>query len=380
MSENVKQEGEFKVKKKTGRPKKLVSDGDTVKVDLSKKQEETPQEEEVTKVVIKDEQPVEEVVEINMPEKEEEKAEEVQEEAPVLQEVAEEETPVTYEPEVEQPKINLPENIEKLVTFMNDTNGTIEDYVRLNADYSKADNDTLIREYYKHTKPHLEYDEVEFLLDDTFSYDEDMDDERTIKKKKLAYKEEVAKAKNFLETTKQKYYEEIKSRPGINADGQKAIDFFNRYNEEQKVVQSQHQRFQNNTKKFFTDNFKGFDIKVGEKKFRYGVKNTDNVAKAQSDLTNFIGKFLDEKGEVQDYAGYHKAIFAAENVDTIAQHFYEQGKADAVKDVMAKSKNITTDKPRTSPGEVFTNGIRVRAISGADSSKLKINTTYKSKT
>jgi hypothetical protein len=201
-----------------------------------------------------------------------------------------------------------------------------------------------------------------------------VDDERDIRKKKLARKEEIAKARKFLEDTKSKYYDEIKLRPGVTQDQQKAMDFFNRYNEEQKMVQQNHNNFKQNTLKYFNQEFKGFDFSVGEKKFRYNVNNTGDVASNQSDLTNLIGKFLDNKGEVKDYKGYHKAIFAAQNADTIANHFYEQGKADATKDIMAKSKNISNEPRQTSNGEVYINGLKVRAISGVDSSKLKIKT------
>jgi len=378
MSEEVKEEGSFKIKKKPGRPKKLTNKGETIKVDLSKKQD--PVEEEVTKVVIDEakeeaikEEPVKEVVEETTEEKvtpiqevtEEEKVEEKKE--PVVETA----------PEPAKPEINLPENVEKLVKFMEETGGTVEDYVRLNADYSNINDDALIREYYKQTKPHLDIEEVNFLLEDNFSFDEEVDEERDIKKKKLAFKEEIAKARKFLEETKSKYYDEIKLRPGVTQDQQKATDFFNRYNEEQKMVQDQHKRFQSNTKNYFNQEFKGFDFNIGEKKFRYGVSDTDGVANTQSDLTNFVGKFLNEKGEVKDYAGYHKAIYAAENADTIANHFYEQGKADAVKDVMAKSKNVSNEPRVTSTGDVFINGLRVKAISGVDSSKLKIKTKQK---
>ena len=372
MSEEVKEEGSFKIKKKPGKPKKLTNKGETIKVDLSKK--EDPVEEEVTRVVIDDakeeaviKEPIKEVVE-----------ETTEEKVIPIQEVTEEKVEEVKEPVVEtapepaKPEINLPENIEKLVKFMEDTGGTVEDYVRLSADYSTVNDDALVREYYKHTKPHLDIEEVNFLLEDNFSFDEDMDEERDIRKKKLAFKEEIAKARNFLEDTKSKYYDEIKLRPGVTQDQQKATDFFNRYNEEQKMVQNQHEKFQSNTKNYFNQEFKGFDFKVGEKKFRYGVSDTDGVANTQSDLTNFVGKFLDEKGEVKDYAGYHKAIYAAENSDTIANHFYEQGRADAVKDVMAKSKNVSNEPRVTSTGDVFINGMKVKAISGVDSSKLKL--------
>ena len=386
MSEEVKKEGSFKVKKKPGRPRKLVSQDETIKVDLNKKEEDAVEEQKTDEVSVRDGSEVsEEVPQENNEETTEEpsgESKEKEEEVITISEITEEEQqteePVveqTTEPVVEQRQ--LPENIEKLVQFMEDTGGTVEDYVRINADYSNVDNNTLLQEYYRRTRPHLDYEEISFLMEDNFKYDEEVDDERDIRKKKLAYKEEIAKAKNFLEETKKKYYDEIKLRPGVTQEQQKAMDFFNRYNEEQKMVQEQHGRFKQRTDSFFNKEFKGFNFNVGEKKFRFKVANTTNVAKNQSDLTNLVGKFLDNKGEVKDYAGYHKAIYAAENADTIANHFYEQGKADAVKDMMAKSKNVSNEPRVTSTGDVFINGLRVKAISGVDSSKLKIKTKQK---
>ena len=385
MSEEVKEEGSFKVKKKPGRPRKLVSQDETIKVDLNKKEEDAVEEQKTDEVSVRDGSEVsEEVPQENNEETIEEpsgESKEKEEEVITISEITEEEQqteePVveqTTEPVVEQRQ--LPENIEKLVQFMEDTGGTVEDYVRINADYSNVDNNTLLQEYYRRTRPHLDYEEISFLMEDNFNYDEEVDDERDIRKKKLAYKEEIAKAKNFLEETKKKYYDEIKLRPGVTQEQQKAMDFFNRYNEEQKMVQEQHGRFKQRTDNFFNKEFKGFNFDVGDKKFRFKVANTTNVAKNQSDLTNLVGKFLDNKGEVKDYAGYHKAIYAAENADTIASHFYEQGKSDAIKDMTAKSKNITEDARQTAAnaGDVFINGLRVKAISGANSSKLRIKT------
>jgi hypothetical protein len=276
------------------------------------------------------------------------------------------------EPVPTVPQLELPENVEKLVSFMQETGGTVQDYVRLNADYSNVDQDTLLKEYYKQTKSHLDQEEIGFLMEDKFDFDEDIDEERDIRAKKLAKKEEVAKAKKFLEGVKDKYYSEIKSKPGLSADQQKASDFFNRYNEEQQLAEQQHSAFKENTKQMFSQDFKGFDFKLGEKTFRYGIQNTEKVAERQSNLNNLIGKFLNDKGEVTDTKGYHKAIYAAENVDTIAKHFYEQGKSDAVKEVMAKSKNTTVEARSTAPSDVTIGGFQVRSINGVDSSKLRI--------
>jgi hypothetical protein len=267
----------------------------------------------------------------------------------------------------------LPENIEKLVSFMEETGGTIEDYTRLNADYSKVDDVTLLKEYYKKEKPYLEGEDIDLILED-FVYDEDVDEEKDMRKKKIAFKEEVAKAKSYLEETKSKYYDEIKLRPGVTQDQQKAMDFFNRYNKQQEQAEQQHTQFKESTKQLFNDSFEGFDIKVGEKNYKYNIQNRDKVAESQSNIKNLVGKFLDAEGNVIDTKGYHKAMYAADNVDKIAAHFYEQGKADAVKEVVNNSKNLSSTKARSTQGEVFLNGFKVKAISGADSTKLKIKT------
>ena len=355
---------------------KTVEDNVT-KVDLSKTEKtetDAVQEQTTDEAVLQDEKPevgLQEVVEENK----QEEAEEVITIGETTEEVAEE---VTEKQVVNStPKVDLPENVEKLVDFMKETGGTLQDYVRLNADYSNVDSDTLLTEYYKQTKSHLNAAEIDFLMEDRFEFDEEVDEEREIRKKKLAKKEEVAKAKKFLESLKDKYYSDIKLRPGLSPEQQKASEFFNRYNENQKIAEQQHSAFKENTKKMFSQDFKGFDFKIGEKTFRYGIQNVDKVADRQSNINNLIGKFLNDKGEVVDTKGYHKAIYAAENVDTIAKHFYEQGKADAVKDVVAKSKNTSTEARSTAPSEVTVGGFKVRAISGVDSSKLKIKKTFK---
>ncbi len=392
MSE-VKKEGEFTLKgKKKTTPKKLVKKNEVTKVDLNKPVAEKKVEQEVTKVVIPKEEKIEEnavqTQETNDSNDAVEESKDSSNSEGVVEEVRTTEEKVEESPiqlveeeevvaeEVKQPEVvenKLPENIEKLVAFMEETGGTIEDYTRLNADYSNVDDKTLLKEYYKQNKPYLDNSDVDLLLED-FDYDEDVDEERDIRKKKLAFKEEVAKAKNFLEETKSKYYDEIKLRPGVTQEQQKAMDFFNRYNKEQKQAEQQHQMFKDNTKKLFSDDFKGFDIKVGEKTYKYNIQNKDKVAENQSNINNLIGKFLDSNGNVSDTSGYHKAMYAAENVDKIAAHFYEQGKADAVKDVVNKSKNLSDTKARSTQGDVFVGGFKVKAISGADSTKLKVKT------
>ena len=392
-NEPVKQEGDFKLKTKKRTPKKLTETKDNItKINVNPKEPLVELEPEVKKVIIpKQEEDAIQIGEAKKVSVEESSGDSAKVGEPIQEsnETTEGFSPIQEVTEVEVKKVEaevkeavrdekvlgkpLPENIEKLVAFMEETGGTIEDYTRLNADYSNVDDKTLIKEYYKKNKPYLDNSDLDLLLED-FDYDEDIDEEKDIRKKKLAFKEEVAKAKNFLEETKSKYYDEIKLRPGVTQEQQKAMDFFNRYNKEQKQAEQQHQLFKDRTKKLFSNDFKGFDINVGEKKYKYNIQNVDKVAESQSNITNLVGKFLDENGNVKDVNGYHKAIYAAENVDKIAAHFYEQGKADAVKDVINKSKNLSDTKARTTQGDVFINGFKVKAISGADSTKLKIKT------
>jgi len=273
-------------------------------------------------------------------------------------------------------KIELPENVQKLVDFMKETGGTLEDYVRLNADYTKVDPDTLLKEYYKQTKSHLDNDEINFLFEDSFSFDDDMDDERDIKRKKLAFKEEVKKAKEFLSTLKDKYYDEVKLGSRLAPEQQKAIDFFNRYNKEQSELQTVQEKlaghFVKETEKVFNNEFKGFEFKVGENKYRYNVKDPVRLKQEQSDLIESFSGFLDENNMIKDAVGYHKALFTARNADAIANHFYEQGMADAIKKMSAESKNINMDPRKVNTGFIDAGGVKVRAVSGDDSSKLRI--------
>jgi len=306
--------------------------------------------------------------------------EQTQEEGPVLEEVTEQEQKEELAEEVKEAIIEaketgkaLPENVQKLMDFMEETGGTLEDYVRLNQDFSSYDNMTVLREYYKQTKSHLTTDEVEFLIDDRFSFDEDVDEEREIKKKKIALKEQVADAKAHLDRQKSKYYEEIKAGSKLTQEQQKAVDFFNRYDKESKeneaVLEKQTNTFKTKTNNVFNQDFKGFDFNVGDKNYRFNVKNSNKVKETQSDINNFVKKFLNENNEMSDAKGYHKSLFTAMNPDAVARHFYEQGKADALKQSVAKAKNVNMN-PRQEHGVVEAGGIKVKVL-GDNSSDFK---------
>ena len=334
--------------------------------------EETNAEPAGEEVSVQDEQPVADVQEVEEPVLEEVTEEQVEEAAEELQEEVEEAIAEAAESGVE-----LPENIQKVVDFMNETGGTLEDYVRLNTDYASLNEDQLLREYYQATNPHLDKEDIDFMLEDKFSFEEDIDDEREVRRKKVERKQALANAKNHLEGLKSKYYEEIKMGSRLNPEQQKAVEFFNRYNKESaeaaKVAEQQAKRFRSESDKVFGENFQGFDYNVGDKTYRFKVKDASGVKNTQSDINNFIKKFLNEKGEMSDAKGYHKSLFTAMNSDQIAQHFDEQGKADAMKDSVARTKNVDMN-PRGVHEEVTTsNGWKIRAVdSGESSSKLKI--------
>jgi hypothetical protein len=363
-----------------------VEDNNITKVDLSKKPENETKE-EVVENNVDDGGVVELVEDANASEKQEEIQPETEaQEAPTLEEVTEEEVEELTEQveeavaEAEATGKELPENIQKLMQFMEETGGDLQDYVRLNQDYSELDNYTLLKEYYKQTKPHLNNEEIDFMMEDYFSYDEDIDEDRDIKRKKLAMKEQVAQARQHLDGAKSKYYEDIKYGSKLTSEQQKAVDFFNRYNkeskEQQEVAEKQHRTFLNKTNQVFNKNFKGFEYNVGDKKFRFNVKDSDTVKGNQSDINNFVKKFLNKNNEMEDAKGYHKSMFTAMNADKIASHFYEQGKADALKNSVAKAKNISMDPRQQYSGEVNAGGVKVRVL-GENSNDFKFKIKQK---
>jgi hypothetical protein len=387
----VKQEGEFTLKGKNVPKRKAKDLGktknepvkmemkkpveekfETPKIDLTKKEDNAVQERKTEEIPVGDKPEASREVdqEVRVSDTNDKEDSPIQ----VIEEITDEVKP--KEEVKEKPQLiktpELPENVEKLVTFMNETGGTVEDYVELNKDYSTLSNDQVLHEYLRKTKPHLDSEDINLIMED-YQYDEELDDPKDIRKKKLAYKEAVASAKQDLENKKAKYYAEIKNRPGVTQEQQKAMDFFNRYNKQQEEIKLSQADFRERTNQILNSDFEGFEYNVGDKKFRYKIKDPVTIAEKQSDINNFVGRFLDKEGKIKDTAGYHKALYAAMNADKLASHFYEQGKADGVKNMVQQSKNPSADAPRqVASGDVYVGGFKVKAISGADSSKLKI--------
>ena len=379
-----------KVKAKMKKPAEDLSEPTITKVDLNTPQK--PEENETKENNTNNEGMATESKDANASQEQKEvQPESETQEAPVLEEITKEETEKVEEitekvEEVISESIEtgkpLPENVEKLVSFIEETGGDINDYVKLNRDYSEMDNHTLLREYYKQSKPHLNDEEINFLMEDEFSYDEENDEERDIRRKKLALKEQVANAKTHLEETKSKYYEDIKAGSKLTKEQQKAIDFFNRYNKEEeqnkKIAENKKNSFLNKTKSVFNEEFKGFEFNVGEKNYRFKVNNASEVKDQQSDINNFVKKFLNEKGEMSDAKGYHKSLYTAMNADAIAKHFYEQGKADAINDSVTNAKNIDMSPRQSHSGEINAGGLKVKVL-GDNSSDFKFKIKNKNK-
>ena len=377
---------EQKQKEPKVKAKMLDNEEGTFKIKLKKKNEPV-QEQSTDEIPVRDESNAsKEVSEENKQEETKESTEEVKEkEEVVLEEVKEED--IQREEEVveekieepvaqtqPEPQVVVPENLKDLVKFMEDTGGSLEDYARLNADYSNIDDNALLLEYYKTTKPHLNMEEINFLIEDTFQFDEELDEPRDIKKKKLAFKEEIVKARKHLTGLKDQYYKEVKLGSKLTSEQKEAVEFYNTYKQEQatnsEIQKQQVERFQKSTDSVFNNNFKGFDFNVGEKTYRYNIKDVQNVKEYQSDISNFIGEFLDNKNMMQDAKGYHKALYAGKNIDKIVKHFYDQGKADAIKETSMSAKNIDMS-PRTAAPVVDAGGRKFRVLSGDDSSSLK---------
>ena len=376
---DVKQEEVVEETPQAEEPKvknEVLEDG-TVKVDLRQSNEvESNEDADVTKVEIpapEIEEPVEEIAEQTTEEPVEDAVEEIAlEEVTEIADKLEENIEEAIE-KAEEQGTQLPENIQKVIDFMDETGGTLEDYVELNKDYSKMSDNDLLKEYFKQTKPHLTDEERSFVMEDLYSYDEELDEERDIKRKKLALKEQVANAKNHLDGLKSKYYDEIKAGSRLNPEQQKAMDFFNRYNKNQTVTEENAKFFKKKTNEVFSNEFKGFEYKVGDKRFRLNVKDTDSVKENQMDIGNFVNKFLNkETSKIEDAKGYHKSLFTAMNPDVVANHFYQQGKADALKESMSKAKNVDMSPRGTLSSESSPNSMKVRAITGESSSDFKI--------
>ena len=274
----------------------------------------------------------------------------------------------------------LPEDVDKLVKFMSETGGTLSDYVNLNRDYSELDEDTLLTEYYKNQNPDLDAEEINFLMEDDFGVDDEFTDEdsREYKRSQLKRKQTLKEAGKFFDAQKANYYTELKSPGRVAPENQEAVTFFNEYQAQQEAQKQVHTKFVDATNEVFSDDFKGFDFKTEGGTFKYKVNDVAATKQNQSDLNNIVGKFLDTDGSIKDASGYHKAMFAAGNVDKIANHFYQQGLSDAIKQREMATKNIDMSPKSThAPVNKLQDGTRY--IKDSSDTQGKINWPGKNK-
>lgn len=279
---------------------------------------------------------------------------------------------------------DLPEDVSAYFKYKKETGRGIEDFVKLQRNYDDMDGDQVLRAYYNSTEEGLDSDDITDIMDDKFSFDEDLDDPKDIKKKQLAKKRELVKAKKFLNEQRDKYKAPLESSGGgLSSEDKEKFDSYKSYIEESTNAQEAQQRrydyFLDKTAEVFNDEFKGFEFSIGEKQFTFKPGDSGELKSKQSDVNNFTKKFMDEKtGMISDAKGYHKAMSVAMNLDKFAEFFYNQGVTSAVDEVSKKSKNINMEMRKT-PTSLSKDGLKIRAVGDTSSGRgLKIRSIKKS--
>ncbi|MGA1702529.1 MAG: hypothetical protein ACO393_02885 [Methylophilaceae bacterium] len=271
----------------------------------------------------------------------------------------------------------LPEDVSAFLKYKKETGRGINDFIKLQANYDEMNPDQLLRDYYAATENDLDSDDIDYLMSDRFSYDEDLDEDSLIKQKKIAKKKELAKAKKYFNDLKETYKVPIESNGPLVDDRElEAYNAYKEYISQSQSIQEENikraEYFAKKTEELFNDEFKGFEFAVGDQKLVFKPGEAKEVKNVQSDINNFISRFLDDDGMVKDHVGYHKALAAALNPDKLATHFYEKGKADAIGSVSRVSKNIDME-PRSTPQQMRASGeFKVRAIESDSGRGLKI--------
>ena len=266
----------------------------------------------------------------------------------------------------------LPEDVSKYLKYKQETGRGIDDFYKLQKDIDNMEDDTILANYYESTEDGLDSEDIQDIIADKFSNDEDLDDEKDIRKIKLAKKRELSKAKKFLNEQKDKYKVPLESSGGgLSEDQQDDLDAYKKYIEESKSIEEVNRKrynyFLDKTESVFNNEFKGFEFSVGDKNISFKPGDAQELKNVQSDVNNFVNKFMDKDGLINDPVGYHKAFSVAMNPDKFAKHFYDQGVAAAVDNVSRKSKNINMDVRQQSQS-VSKNGITIRPMNVSNDS------------
>lgn len=273
---------------------------------------------------------------------------------------------------------DLPEDVKKYFEYKKATGRGIEDFYKLQRDYGAMDDDTVLADYLSIQEEGLDEIDIQDLMEDKYGYDEDLDDERDIKKKKLAKKRELAKARKFFSEQRDQYQIPLESSGGqLSEEQQQNLSAYQKYIEDSKTIEEQNRKrysyFLDRTKEVFNSEFKGFEFGIGDQTFNYKPGTSEELLNKQSDVNNFVGKYLDSDGLIADPKGYHKALSVAMNPDKFAQYFFDQGMAAAVDNVTRKSKNINMDVRSTPQKNTNKDGLKIRAVGNQSSGRgLKI--------
>lgn len=270
----------------------------------------------------------------------------------------------------------LPEDVSAFLKYKKETGRDIKDFMKLQVDYDQVDDNKLLQDFYSSTEEDLDSEDISYLIQEKFGYDEDVDDDSEVKAKKIAIKRELAKAKKYFNELKETYKIPVESAKGlVNDDELETYNAYKEYVSQSQSVQEENQKktefFMKKTDEVFNDEFKGFEFNIGEQSILFSPGEVSDVKSAQSDVNNFISKYIDEKGLIKDPKGYHRALSAAMNPEKMANFFYEKGKADSVGDLSRQSKNVNMDV-RTTPQQVSTSGFKVRAVESDSGRGLKI--------
>ena len=273
----------------------------------------------------------------------------------------------------------LPEDVAAYFKYKKETGRSLEDYVKLQQDFSKLDPDSLLKEYLTITEEGLDPEDIESIMED-YMYDEDLDDESVIKKTRLAKKKIIAKAKRFFNEQQEVYKQPLESRES-SASQNEEFQAYKQYVSKAKTQQEESNRkadwFSKKSDDLFGSEFKGFKFNVDNNEMLFSPGNASELRKAQDTPMNFVNKFLDDSGMLNDAEGYHRSLAIAMNPEKFAKFFYEQGKSNATEDVIRKTKNINMSE-RTAPEVSTKGGMQVKAVSSPSSNGLRIKSIKRS--
>ena len=275
----------------------------------------------------------------------------------------------------------LPEDVSAYMKYKKETGRGFDDFVKLKKDFDSMDSEELLKDYLTSTQEGLDSNDIDTLLED-YRFDEDIDDDLTIKKVKIAKKKVVAEAKKYFNSQKEKYKMPLESSEAFVSDDEKEMyQSYKQYTKEAKTIEEENNRkrqwFDQKTNDVFNNEFKGFEFNVNNKKITFSPGDANELKRNQSTPQNFIGKFLDDQGLMKDATGYHKSLSIAMNPDRFAKFFYEQGLADATDDVTRKIKNINMSERRAPEVGKSSDGMQVKAINPDSGRNLKIRSIKK---